>query len=123
MRLLSETAINLLPTLLASRRAKEDLERVLRGQINRIIKIRVYDIGYRLGIALFGKWAISIQLLFPLSRKTIRYSLKHQGVWKSFQNRFWVSRSDKAAKEESPEKILSKFETASDHKVQDRWGV
>ena len=59
--------------------------------MKRIIRIKIHDLGFRLGVAFFGRWVVNIPFPIPIFRwKTIRYSLKHQGLYKSFSNYFWV---------------------------------
>jgi len=62
--------------------------------------IRTLDHGWQLGIGIDNgktRKAIFINLPVPLSLKTIKYSIKHQGLMNSILNKFYVPDENKKA--------------------------
>ena len=51
--------------------------------------IMTLNFGYQIGIR-FNNWTTRIPFFVPLEKATLLYSLKHQGLWRSLKNGFWV---------------------------------
>jgi len=51
--------------------------------------IMTFDLGCQIGIR-FNSWAIRFPFFMPLTKATLLYSLRHQGLLKSLRHRFLV---------------------------------
>lgn len=63
------------------------------------LRIGLFDMGSQFGIVINRK-AFTFKLPIPLRIDVIKYSLKHQGLWLSLKNKFFVKKNSELIKVE-----------------------